>query len=62
MNHFICFISSNICSGGKLATALVITSGAFSGGTGAPYIGGWREKGSILFLHLKATSAYSHVF
>ena len=33
---FICFISSYICSGGKLATALEIASGAFSGSTGSP--------------------------
>jgi len=34
---FICFINSNICSGGKLATALATASGAFSGSTGSPY-------------------------
>lgn len=28
---FICFISSNICSGGRLATALLMDSGASSG-------------------------------
>ena len=33
---FICFINSNICSGGKLATALDMASGAFSGSTGSP--------------------------
>ena len=33
---FICFISSNICSGGKLATACVMASGASSGATGGP--------------------------
>jgi len=33
---FICFINSNICSGGKLATALATASGAFSGSTGSP--------------------------
>ena len=37
MQSFICFINSNICSGGKLATALLIASGAFSGSTGSPY-------------------------
>ena len=43
---FICLMSSNICSGGKLATALVIASGASSGRTGWPCNGGctniWR--------------------
>ena len=34
---FICFMSSNICSGGKLATACVIASGASSGATAGPY-------------------------
>lgn len=34
---FICFISSNICSGGREATACEIASGALSGGQGAPY-------------------------
>lgn len=33
---FICFISSNICSGGRLATALLMDSGASSGLTGSP--------------------------
>ena len=40
MHHLTCFISSYICSGGRLATALVIDSGAFSGGTGGPCSGG----------------------
>ena len=43
MNHFICFMSSNICSGGREATALVITSGAFSGGTEGPWVGGYKR-------------------
>lgn len=29
-HNFICFINSNICSGGREATALLIASGAFS--------------------------------
>ena len=33
---FICFISSNICSGGSDATAWVIASGALAGSTAAP--------------------------
>lgn len=33
---FICFISSNICSGGRLATARLMDSGASSGLTGSP--------------------------
>lgn len=37
IHNFICFINSNICSGGKVATALLIASGAFSGSTGSPY-------------------------
>lgn len=43
---FICRISSNICSGGRLATALVIASGAACGGTGSPYgEGSWLVMG-----------------
>lgn len=34
---FICFISSNICSGGRLATALLMDSGASCGWTLSPY-------------------------
>ena len=41
----ICFINSNICSGGRLATALVISSGADCGGTGLPYTGGCSRPG-----------------
>lgn len=33
---FICFMSSNICSGGRLATARLMDSGASSGLTGSP--------------------------
>ena len=39
---FICFISSNICSGGRLATALVMASRALSGDTGFPWSEGWQ--------------------
>jgi len=34
-------MSSNICSGGRLATALEMASGAFSGSAGSPY-GLWK--------------------
>ncbi len=37
MQSFICFISSYICSGGRLATARLITSGALVGSTALPY-------------------------
>ena len=37
MHSFICFMSSNICSGGRDATAREMASGAFSGSTASPY-------------------------
>ena len=41
-------MSSNICSGGRLATAWVIASGASSGATGGPYgLTSGRDKPSI---------------
>ena len=40
-------MSSNICSGGRLATALVIASGAASGGTAGPWRGGCIEGQSM---------------
>lgn len=36
-HSFICFMSSNICSGGKEATALLMASGALSAWTTSPY-------------------------
>ena len=39
---FTCSISSNICSGGRLATAWVMASGAFLGATGFPWRGGYK--------------------